>query len=321
MPPFVLITYRSLIGAAVVAPMAVICEREMFKKTNLVALGWICISATMGVPLALGLLFYGLRHTTATYAANIINLLPIVTFIVGIVFRAEKLAFHSWPAKIKLMGAVVCVGGTMLLSLFKWKLLHLWPTHLLKSHDHANAAPASPHRHMIIGTLFLCGSCLSYAVGFSVQARLSRVFRSKYLATTMTCLAGSLQSVAIGLVMTPHKSAWKLEWGLQLFTVLFSGVLGSGVMYVLNLWAISRRGPTYPTMFNSLSLILTTAMDSVLLGTDIYLGSVLGTLLIILGLYTFLWGQAKERATPAPMPARCNQVQVNGEQAQPLAEK
>ncbi|PNT66345.1 hypothetical protein BRADI_3g10411v3 [Brachypodium distachyon] len=48
MPPFVLITYRSLIGAAVVAPMAVICEREMFKKTNLVALGWICISATMG---------------------------------------------------------------------------------------------------------------------------------------------------------------------------------------------------------------------------------------------------------------------------------
>uniref|UniRef100_A0A0A8XVY6 WAT1-related protein n=1 Tax=Arundo donax TaxID=35708 RepID=A0A0A8XVY6_ARUDO len=47
-------------------------------------------------------------------------------------------------------------------------------------------------------------------------------------------------------------------------------------------------------MFNSLSLIITTVMDSLLLGTNIYLGSLLGTLLIIVGLYAFLWGKRKE---------------------------
>lgn len=50
------------------------------------------------------------------------------------------------------------------------------------------------------------------------------------------------------------------------------GVFNTGVTYVLVSWAISRRGPIYPSMFSPLMLILTTVMDSMLLGTNIYLG-------------------------------------------------
>ncbi|OEL25143.1 hypothetical protein BAE44_0013837 [Dichanthelium oligosanthes] len=63
-------------------------------------------------------------------------------------------------------------------------------------------------------------------------------------------------------------------------------------------------------MFNPLMLILTTVMDSLLLGTNIYLGSVLGTMLIIVGLYTFLWGKGKELriSLPPPPPLRSRPV-------------
>jgi hypothetical protein len=44
-------------------------------------------------------------------------------------------------------------------------------------------------------------------------------------------------------------------------------------MFVLISWVISKRGPIYPPMFNSLFLIISTVLDSVLLGTNIYLGT------------------------------------------------
>ena len=41
--------------------------------------------------MAIGLLYYGLRDTTATYATNFINLIPIVAFIFSIIFGYDLL--------------------------------------------------------------------------------------------------------------------------------------------------------------------------------------------------------------------------------------
>ena len=49
-------------------------------------------------------------------------------------------------------------------------------------------------------------------------------------------------------------------------------MFNTGVTYVLISWVISRRGPIYPSMFSRLLLIITIAMDLLLLGTNIYLG-------------------------------------------------
>jgi hypothetical protein len=86
-------------------------------------------------------------------------------------FRAEKVALGKWPGRLKVLGALTCVGGTMVVSLLKGHLLHLWPTHLLKASRAAGAPAASGgrHRDMLTGTLFLCGSCLGYALWFIVQ--------------------------------------------------------------------------------------------------------------------------------------------------------
>ena len=50
------------------------------------------------------------------------------------------------------------------------------------------------------------------------------------------------------------------------------GVFNTGVSFCLISWAVACRGPTYPSMFNSLSLMVTTVLDSVLLGTDVSVG-------------------------------------------------
>lgn len=88
------------------------------------------------------------------------------------VFRAEKVALGMWPGRLKVLGALTCVGGTMIVSLLKGHLLHLWPTHLLKTSHAGVPASGGHHRDMLTGTLFLCGSCLSYALWFIVQVYL-----------------------------------------------------------------------------------------------------------------------------------------------------
>ncbi|CAN6208266.1 unnamed protein product [Urochloa humidicola] len=295
MNPFVLVVYRNLVAAAAVTPFALIYERETWKKVNLAVWGWIFLNAAFGDVMAVGLYFYGLRVTNAAYSAIFMNLIPIATFIIAIMIRTEKLALGKWTGNMKVLGSLLCVGGMLVVSLLKGKLLHLWPTNLLGySHAQAPASNAGSHQDVVVGTLLLCGSSLSYALYYIVQAKVVEVFPSKYWMTMLTSLMGSLQAFVVGICFSHDMAQWRLKWDLQLLTVVYSGVFNTGLAFVLLSWVISRSGPIYPPMFNSVSLIITMIIDSILIGTNIYLGSVVGTILIVVGLYAFLWGKGKE---------------------------
>lgn len=292
MEPFVLLAYRNLIGAIIVAPLAFYFDRAMVRKVTLKAFGWMSISALLGIVLAMGLYYYGLRATNAAISINFLNLIPVVTFLMAVLLRVEKLAAGTRAGRAKLAGTAVCVGGTMVASLYRGPLLHPWPTHLL---HHAAATAPHHHRNMPLGTVFLCASCLAYALWFIVQARVGREFPCKYMSTLLACVSGTVQALAIAAVIRGgDRDSWLLSWDLRLLTVVYSGVFNTAATFCLISWAIARRGPIYPSMFNSLSLVATTVLDSLLLGTDVSVGSLLGALLIVLGLYAFLWGKSTE---------------------------
>ncbi|PUZ73640.1 hypothetical protein GQ55_1G003600 [Panicum hallii var. hallii] len=292
MEPFVLLAYRNLIGAIIVAPFAFYFDRSMVSKVSLKVLGWLSISALFGIVLATGLHYYGLRATTAAYSVNFLNLIPVVTFLIAVLLRLERLAARTWAGRMKMVGTAICVGGTMVTSLYRGRLLHPWPTHLLKHHA---AAGVPAHHNMALGTVYLCGSCLAYALWFIVQVRVGREFPCKYLSTMLACVSGTAQALLIGAAASRGRAAsWRLDWDLQLVAVVYSGVFNTGVSFCLISWAIARRGPIYPSMFNSLSLVATTVLDSLLLGTGVSVGSMLGALLIVVGLYAFLWGKGRE---------------------------
>ncbi|VFQ65413.1 unnamed protein product [Cuscuta campestris] len=83
----------------------------------------------------------------------------------------------------------------------------------------------------------------------------------------------TFQSTAIGLCIDRTEASWKLGWNLQLITILYSGVLASAATLCLVFWAIAKRGPTYPSMFNPLSLVFVAITEAIFFGASISVGS------------------------------------------------
>ncbi|KAL2921610.1 hypothetical protein RDABS01_013101 [Bienertia sinuspersici] len=306
---FSLIAYRHLLAAICIAPFAFFLERGNGTKITIMVGFWVFLSSLSGITMAMGMFYYGLRDTTATYATNFLNLIPIVTFIFSIITRIEKISLRTLKGKVKVAGTLLCLGGALIISLYKGSVV-------VHGYHHHHQSHATLTIHKTIkqnwgrGTILLVASVISYATWFIAQVKLLKAFPSKYWATMLTCLSAAIQTALVGACFDRRVSSWKLGWNLELVTIAYSGVLASGASFYLISWAVSTKGPTYPAMFNPLSLIFVAIIEVLLLGQDLRIGSLIGMLVIITGLYSFLWGTSKTEKTKTPLPKS-----VNGEEA------
>ncbi|XP_061364036.1 WAT1-related protein At5g07050-like [Gastrolobium bilobum] len=293
---FALIAYRHVVAAVCVAPFAFYFERGITKKLGWSIWFWLFLNALVGITLAMGLFYYGLRDTSATYSVNFLNLVPIFTFTISVICRMERLCLQRWSSKVKTVGAILCVGGALTTSIYKGKEFHV-----VQSNHHTHSTIEASKTNMLRGTLFLVGSCLSYTAWFIVQVKLLKVFPLKYWGTMLTCIIASIQATIVGICLDCRKVTWSLKWNLQLITIIYSGALATAATFCLIYRVIAIKGPTYPAMFNPLALIFVAISEAILLGEPIRLGILLGMVLILIGLYSFLWGKRKEtQCLPQP---------------------
>ncbi|MED6160500.1 hypothetical protein PIB30_052000 [Stylosanthes scabra] len=237
---FALTAYRHIVAALCVAPFALYFERGREKKFTFKVWFWIFVNALAGMTMAQGLFYYGLRDTSATYSINFLNLVPICTFAISIICRMEKVRVKTWDGKAKCVGAILCVGGALVTSLYKGHEFFIG--HHNHGHHDSHPSPFMTHKtNMLRGTIFLVLSCFSYTAWFITQ-----------------------------------------------------GALATAATFSLLSWAISVKGPTYPPMFNPLALTFVAISEALLLGEPLKVGTLLGMVMIISGLYSFLWGKMKE---------------------------
>ncbi|KAK9929545.1 hypothetical protein M0R45_026640 [Rubus argutus] len=166
----------------------------------------------------------------------------------------------------------------------KAKLVGTVVVDLLGSH-HLAPSPSSSSSHrssgsQVLGSFLALGSVVSYAMWLIVQTKMSKKYPCHYSSTALMSVMGSAQSVAFALCVERDWSQWKLGWNIKLCTAAYSGIVTSVV----------GRG-------SDLKLSL---------------GSVLGGILIISGLYMVLWGKSKEMK-------KINNGSSDQEQAAPAA--
>ncbi|KAM2690885.1 hypothetical protein EV1_044000 [Malus domestica] len=124
----------------------------------------------------------------------------------------------------------------------------------------------------------------------------------QYSSTAMMSIMASIQSTAFALCRERDWSQWKLGWDIKLFTAVYSGVITSGLVLTLTAWCVRMRGPLFVAIFNPLGLLLVGLAATLLLDEKLHLGSILGGVLIICGLYMVLWTKREELKTMTEQP-------------------
>ncbi|XP_055814893.1 WAT1-related protein At1g09380-like isoform X2 [Solanum dulcamara] len=76
--------------------------------------------------------------------------------------------------------------------------------------------------------------------------------------------------------------------------LIIQGVVSTSFAYFLSSWCIEKKGPLYVSMFNPLLLIISAFISWTLLREKLYLGVVVGSIIVVAGLYGFLWGKKME---------------------------
>lgn len=110
------------------------------------------------------------------------------------------------------------------------------------------------------------------------------------------CFIGAAQS-AIFTVIAEHNnpSAWIIGLNIDLWSTIYGGIVVSGLLTYTQLWCTEKKGPVFVTMFNPLSTIFVAILAYSFLGEKLYLGSIIGALIVIIGMYLLLWGKEGDR--------------------------
>ncbi|XP_062178028.1 WAT1-related protein At1g25270-like [Alnus glutinosa] len=295
----VIVAYRFIFATAFVLPLALLFKRKSRPKLSWVVLFQAFFCGLFGGSLAQNLYIESLALTSATFASAMSNLIPAITFILAIFFGLERLNLGTIVGKAKVLGTLMGIGGAMLLTFYKGAEIDIWSSHLNLLHDSQNqtrhvASPLKQSGNRLLGFLLALGSCSSFALWLIIQAKLSEKYPCHFSSTALMCMMGAIQAVAFALCMEKDWSQWKLGWNIRLLTVVYSGVVGSGLMVIFIAWCVHTRGPLFVSVFNPLMLVLVAVMGSLLLDEKLHLGSILGAVLIVCGLYAVLWGKGKE---------------------------
>ncbi|XVE95455.1 hypothetical protein REPUB_Repub02eG0098900 [Reevesia pubescens] len=292
MSNFILATYRHVVATIVIAPFAFVLERKTRPKMTLPIFLRIVALGFLEPVLDQNLYYLGMKYTTATYASAFVNMLPAVTFILAMIFRLEKINVKKIRSVAKLIGTAITVIGAMVMTLYKGPIIDF-----IKSGGathHGAATSESADKHWVTGTIMLLGSIVGWSSFFILQSFTLKKYPAELSLTALICFMGMVEGAGVSLVMVRDFSAWKVGWDSRLFAASYSGIVCSGIAYYVQGVVIRERGPVFVTSFSPLCMIITAALGVIVLAEKIHLGSILGAIIIVSGLYTVVWGKSKD---------------------------
>ncbi|KAL0456434.1 UNVERIFIED_CONTAM: WAT1-related protein [Sesamum latifolium] len=264
MSSLVFVVYRQFIAFLLLAPLAFFTRRG---RTRVLWDGrtsgsYVCYLSSVFI-LILDLLSFLL--TCGNYA-NLLELSYAIYIILNMNLYIEGLNLVSSSAASALFNLVPAITFIMAFTIGLEKL-HL---------------PSARSVAKIIGTVV----CVSGAIVI-VLLKDPKLLNDEFLPIRHAFLHGDHNQWLLGCLLVFGSSC---SWSLWL---ILQG-LGAAVTYLGQLWCVERRGPLFSAMFQPLSTVIVTLFACIFQHEELYMGSFIGSLAVIAGLYIVLWSKAKD---------------------------
>ncbi|KAK2972427.1 hypothetical protein RJ640_008167 [Escallonia rubra] len=296
MSHYVLVVYRHAFATAVIAPFAIFFERKEQPKITFPIFMQLFVLGLLGPVIDQNFYYAGLKFTSPTFSCAMSNMLPAMTFCMAVIFRMEKVDMKKVMYQAKVVGTVVTVAGAMLMTLYKGNVVELvWTKHAHPHKSSVTATTGTTDKDWFTGCILLIIATLAWASFFILQNVALRTYKQHQLSlTSLVCFLGTLQSIVVTFVMERKASVWHIGWDMNLLAAAYAGIVTSSISYYVQGLVMKRKGPVFATAFSPLMMIVVAIMDSFILEEKIFLGGILGSVLIVAGLYAVLWGKYKE---------------------------
>ena len=253
LPTFTLIATRLGIGLALLATVVAIAREPL--PRDLRTYGHLLVMAVINIVIPFTLITTAERSVDSAVAAILNGAVPLVVIVVAALF------LHDEPMTVnRVVGLVVGYAGVIV-------LVSRGLTSL--------ATPGS-----VTGELALIGSTIAYGVGAVYSRRNTRGLRPMIPALFQVGFAFAIMSALAMLFEAPFAVQWNTD---ALIAVLWLGLLGSGVAYILNFRLLGRIGATRTSLRAYLLPIVGIVTGALMFGEQIDARVILGTGLVIAG--------------------------------------
>ncbi|KAI4375130.1 hypothetical protein MLD38_013037 [Melastoma candidum] len=317
MSRYVFVVYRNAIAALALAPFALFLEREIRPKMTPSVFLQIAFLGLLEPVIGLHFTYLGMTYTNASFGSAITNAVPSITFMMAVILRLEPLKLKELPGMAKVAGTGFTFAGTLVMTLYKGPVIHLpWSKVTSQAWPNDDATD----KHWIVGATFMFVACVAWSAFYVLQSITVIAYPAEISLASLICLAGAIEGAVMALVGEHRHGAWDIGWDSRLVAPLYTGIVGSGITYYLQLLMSKSRGPVFVTAFNPLNMIVLAVLGSLTQSERLHLGSVIGSVVVVVGLYTVLWGKNKDyseaiamreegREAPKPSAAAGDQAQ------------
>ncbi|KFK30724.1 hypothetical protein AALP_AA6G019100 [Arabis alpina] len=286
----VIATYRLAISTLFLLPIAYFWERKTRPKLTISISCQLFVSGLFGASLLQYFYLLGLSYTSATLGSAFCAIVPSLTFIMALIFGFEKLNMKTKIGYGVVLGTLISLGGALLLTMYQGIPL----TH----HSQEQATILNNHitpEKWIKGCMFLFTGMVLYSSWMLIQAKINVQYPCPYSSTVILSVFGTFQCALLSLIKTRHLEGWILRDNLTIITIVIAGVVAQGMCTVATSWCIQKRGPVFSSSCSPLTLVAATAFDFLVFHRTIYLGSVVGSVVVVIGLYIYLWNKSRQQ--------------------------
>ncbi|ERN18250.1 hypothetical protein AMTRI_Chr10g5490 [Amborella trichopoda] len=295
MSPFVFVTYRGIVATLFLAPFALLLERETRPPLSIKTLCQIFLLALLGIAITQNGYLTAIALTSSTFVSTSANLIPAVAFLMAIFLRLEKFDIKHIRGKAKIFGTVTCVAGATIMTLVKGPVLT--SVGYLKANGSLasllGVASFNPSSDWTLGIILIFLSILGWSAWLNYQAWAFNDYPAPISLTVLMCFMGIFPSALIALLVA-DSTAWRLKWDMHLFTYIYSGVLCTAFQFFVQSWCIKIKGPVFPAAFYPVCTVIVSILEPIVFHVHLHVGSVVGIVTVIAGLYCVLWGKAKD---------------------------
>ncbi|XP_045806693.1 WAT1-related protein At3g30340-like [Trifolium pratense] len=286
----VFITYRLSIATIFVGSIGYFRERNSRPPLTFRILCYLFFSAIVGASVTQYFFLLGIQYTSATFACAFVNMVPVITFLLALPFGLETVNIKCNSGRAKILGTLVCILGALMLTLYKGKGLFNFSHH----QSSVKLTSTRTSEKWTIGVIALILGTLFWSSWFILQSKISKRYPCQYSSTAIMSFFGAIQSAVICFFIDHNLSIWVLRGNIQIIAILYAGIIGSGLCFVGMSWCVKKRGPVFTAAFSPFVQIMAAMIDIPVLHEQLYLGNVMGSILVMIGLYILLWGKNKE---------------------------